>query len=162
MTTKPAFPHTGFLLWLEQALDTSPNSAPSALSPALARLLLTTDASPAWTPAAGLLPALLKAREATLQAAHDTTVAADELRRYQKYAKPGKPSAHTVQLRQRQAAARQATNTSRQALNKAALAFVREAGLQVPEREPMDAFIIHWLDGEVPRDAGDVLWSAGG
>jgi hypothetical protein len=100
------------------------------------------------------LMALLRARKATLQAAFDTTLAADELRRYQKYAKPGKPSAHIVQLRQKQAAARQASSLSRQSLIKAAAAFVREAGIEVPERVALDEFIIHWIDANVPRDSG--------
>jgi hypothetical protein len=101
----------------------------------------------------GALMALLQARKATLQAAFDTTLAADELRRYQKYAKPGKPSPHIVQLRQKQAAARQASSLSRQSLIKAASAFVREAGIEVPERVALDEFIIHWIDANVPRDA---------
>ena len=100
------------------------------------------------------LIALLQARKATLQAAFDTTLSADELRRYQKYAKPGKPSPHIVQLRQKQAAARQASNVSRQSLIKAANAFVREADIDVPERVALDEFIIHWIDANVPRDSG--------
>jgi hypothetical protein len=95
----------------------------------------------------------LKARRATSQAAFDTELAADELRRYQKYVKPGKPSAHIVQLRQKQAAARQASSLSRQSLIKAAAAFVREAGIDVPERVALDAFIVGWIDANVPRDA---------
>lgn len=101
---------------------------------------------------ASLIP-VLKAYRATLQAAFDTKLAADELRRYQKYAKPGKPSAHTVQLRQKQAAARQATSLARQSLIKAAAAFVRDAGIEVAERTPLDEFIIAWINGNVPKDA---------
>ncbi|WP_267222002.1 hypothetical protein [Dyella silvae] len=104
------------------------------------------------TASASLIP-VLKAYRATLQAAFDTKLAADELRRYQKYAKPGKPSAHTVQLRQKQAAARQATSLARQSLIKAAAAFVREAGIAVGERTPLDEFIIAWIEGNVPKDA---------
>lgn len=96
---------------------------------------------------------LLKAYKATLQAAHDTTLAADELRKFQKYAKPGQPSMHIVQLRQKQAAARQATNTAQQALIKAAAALVREANIDVPERVPLDEFIVAWIDDHVPKDS---------
>lgn len=102
--------------------------------------------------ATALIP-LLKAYKATLQAAADTTLAADELRRYQKYAKPGKPSAHIVQLRQKQAAARQATSIARQSLIKAATVYVREAGIDVPERMGLDAFITVWIKANLPKDA---------
>jgi len=106
---------------------------------------------PPVTAGAPLIP-LLKAYRATLQAAHDTTLAADELRKFQKYAKPGKPSAHIVQLRQKQAAARQATSIARQSLIKAAAAFVRDADIAVPERRPLDAFIIEWIEANLSRD----------
>lgn len=100
-----------------------------------------------------LLSTVLHARKASLQAAFDTALAADELRRYQKFAKPGKPSPHIVQLRQKQAAARQATNVARQSLIKAAAAFVRAAGLSVPARITLDVHIAEWIDAHVPRDA---------
>lgn len=141
MTTSAPFPYAAFLADLQGADG----------SAALARVL------PGQGDAGALgeaLIALLQARKATLQAAFDTTLAADELRRYQKYAKPGKPSPHIVQLRQKQAAARQASNISRQSLIKAANAFVREAGIEVPERVALDEYIIHWIDANVPRDSG--------
>lgn len=92
------------------------------------------------------LARLVEARTAMTQAATDTSVAADELRRYQKFAKPGQPSAHIVQLRQKQAAARQATARAKQAFLKAAMEFTREAGLSPPPRVTLEAFVIHWLD----------------
>jgi hypothetical protein len=141
MTPSAPFPYASFLADL-QGVD-----GPAAL----ARVLPKQVDADALT---GALIALLQARKATLQAAFDTTLAADELRRYQKYAKPGKPSAHIVQLRQKQAAARQASSLSRQSLIKAASAFVREAGIEVPERVALDDFIIHWIDANVPRDSG--------
>ncbi|MGO4504869.1 MULTISPECIES: hypothetical protein [unclassified Dyella] len=140
MITTAPFPYAAFLAALQGA------EAPAAL----ARVLPGQGEADARTET---LMALLQARRATLQAAFDTTLAADELRRYQKYAKPGKPSAHIVQLRQKQAAARQASSLSRQSLIKAASAFVREAGIEVPERVALDEFIIHWIDANVPRDA---------
>ena len=142
MTSSAPFPYAAFFADLQGA------NGPAALARVLpeqvnADVLM------------GALVALLQARKATLQAAFDTTLSADELRRYQKYAKPGKPSPHIVQLRQKQAAARQACNVSRQSLIKAANAFVREAGIEVPERVALDEFIIHWIDANVPRDSGD-------
>jgi hypothetical protein len=131
MTTTTPFPYAGLLDALESPGD------PMAV-----------DAR-----AAALIP-LLKAYKATLQAAADTTLAADELRRYQKYAKPGKPSPHIVQLRQRQAMARQATSIARQSLIKAATVYVREAGIDVPERVPLDTFITAWIKTNLPKDAG--------
>lgn len=130
MTAITPFPYEGFLRALEHPGDTSPQGVP----------------------AAAFLAPVLKAYKATLQAAHDTTLAADELRKFQKYAKPGKPSAHIVQLRQKQAAARQATSIARQSLIKAAAAFVREAGIEVPERTPLDEFMVWWIVGHVSRD----------
>ncbi|MEZ2416250.1 hypothetical protein [Luteibacter sp. RCC_6_2] len=95
------------------------------------------------------LDRLLEARAAEAQAAHDTALAADELRRYQKFARPGQPSAHIVQLRQKQAAARQASARSRQAFLKAAVEFVRTAGLTPPPRTSLDAFVNAWIDTHV-------------
>ena len=146
MTAIAPFPHAGFLHALEQP---GALAADVAWTPALARTL---DGSRSAL-VADALAMLLKARRATCQAAFDTTLAADELRRYQKFAKPGKPSPHIVQLRQRQAAARQASSIARQALIKAATVFVREAAMDVPERMTLEDFIIGWIDANVPRDA---------
>lgn len=98
------------------------------------------------------LAQILKARAAGIQAASDTELAADELRRYQKFARPGQPSAHIVQLRQKQAAARQATARAKQALLKAAMEFVRAAALQVPPRVSLEAFVLSWIEANVPKD----------
>lgn len=118
----------------------------------LAALERPDDVGGLGVPAAASLIPLLNAYKATLQAASDTTLAADELRKFQKYAKPGKPSAHIVQLRQKQAAARQASSIARQSLIKAAAAFVREADIAVPERMPLDTFIVSWIAANLPRD----------
>lgn len=154
MSTTMQFPYARILDQLGQPGAPVAAEASAQLSPLLARLLLKPGEPATWTAIATSLVTLLHARKATLQAAFDTTLAADELRRYQKYAKPGKPSAHIVQLRQKQAAARQASSLSRQSLIKAASAFVREAGIEVPERVALDDFIIHWIDANVPRDSG--------
>lgn len=150
MTATMRFPYADFLSRLEQAGSEGSLEPIGALPPLLDRLLSTLHEPRANVMAS--LALLLIARKATLQAAFDTTLAADELRRYQKFAKPGKPSAHIVQLRQRQAAARQATSIARQSLIKAAASFVRDADIDVPERTPLDVFIIEWIDIHVPAD----------
>ena len=116
--------------WLAQALPhEGANTSPPALIHALIQLLV--------------------AKKGMWQAALDTGLVADELRRYQKFAKPGQPSAHIVRLRQQQAAARQASSLSRQSFIKAAAAFVREAGIEVPPRVTLEAFVTGWIDTRV-------------
>ena len=141
MTVTASFPYADVLHALTQP------GAPEAW-PSLAHLL----SGPDGARKAETLATLLKARKAVFDAAAATTLAVDELRRYQKFAKPGQPSAHIVQLRQKQAAARQATSVARQSLIKAAAVFVREAGIEVPARTPLDDFIVGWIDANVPRD----------
>jgi hypothetical protein len=142
------FPYAALLERLQQPAA----EASLGMQGSLRSLLLTADDPVAWTQAGASLMPLLQARRATMQAAFDTTLAADELRRYQKYAKPGQPSTHIVQLRQKQAAARQSSSIARQSLIKAAQAFVRDAAIDVPERITLDAFIIDWIDANLPKD----------
>jgi hypothetical protein len=149
MTATMRFPYADFHARLEQAASDASLEALGVLPPLLERLLVPPESRAKVMTSLALL---LTAREATLQAAFDTSLAADELRRYQKFAKPGKPSAHIVQLRQRQAAARQATSIARQSLIKAATVFVRDAGIVVLERTPLDVFIIDWIGTHVPAD----------
>ncbi len=115
-------------------------------------MLLDSKGAGELTKAGDCLIQLLRAKKATLQAAFDTALVADELRRYQKFAKPGQPSPHIVQLRQQQAAARQASSLSKQSYIKAAAAFVRSAGIEVPPRVTLEVFITHWIDANVPKD----------
>jgi hypothetical protein len=152
MATPQPFLHTGFLSHLEQITASVPLTAGAPMSPVLARMLLAADETGQPTPAVAHLIQLLKARKAMLQAAFDTAVVADELRRYQKFAKPGQPSPHIVQLRQLQATARQASSQSKQSFIKAAAAFVREAGIDVPQRVALEAFITGWINVNVPKD----------
>ncbi|WP_266159250.1 hypothetical protein [Dyella silvatica] len=151
MATQPPFPQAGFLSQLEHASASASLLAGTGLSPLLARLLLAADGSGAWTEAAADLIPLLKAHQGILQASFDTALSADELRRYQKFARPGQPSPHIVQLRQKQAAARQASSLARQSFNKAAAAFVRTAGIHVPERIALETYISHWIETNVPK-----------
>ena len=150
MTATMRFPYADFHARLDQVDGDGSLDTLGTLPPLLESLLSAPLESRSTVTAS--LALLLTARKATLQAAFDTALAADELRRYQKFAKPGKPSAHIVQLRQKQAAARQATSIARQSLIKAAAAFVRDAGIDVPQRTPLDVFIIDWIDTHVPAD----------
>lgn len=93
------------------------------------------------------------AHEAVTRAAGDIAAVADDLRRYQKFAKPGQPSAHIVGLRQRQAAARQAAARARQAFVVEARRFVDAAGLVVPPRISLEAFATAWLADHPPGEA---------
>ena len=151
MATPKPFPHAGFLSQLEHINASAPLPGVTP-PPSLARVLLVAEDSGRPTPAAAHLIQLLKARKAVLQASFDTDVVADELRRYQKFARPGQPSPHIVQLRQQQAAARQASNQSKQSFIKAAAAFVRETGIEVPPRVALEVFVIGWIEAHVPKD----------
>jgi len=156
LSMQTPFPQAAFLNYLE-SINAPASHVPSApLSPLLSRLLLTSDRSGEPTKAVGDLIQLLGAHKATLQAASDTALAADELRRYSKFAKPGQPSPHVVQLRQKQAAARQATSQSKQALIKAAATFVRDAGIEVPQQVALEAYITRWIDINVPKNFATV------
>ncbi|HEY4092220.1 MAG TPA: hypothetical protein VGN46_11940 [Luteibacter sp.] len=95
--------------------------------------------------ATALLAQAQEARAAMERAARDTTTAADELRRYAKFSKPGQPSAHIVQLRQKQAAARIDSARARQAFLKASQAFVHAAALTLPPRTPLETYMQQWL-----------------
>lgn len=150
MATPKPFLHAGFLSQLEHVNASAPAAT---LPPPLARIPLVAEGSGRPTPAATHMIQLLKARKAVLQASFDTEVVADELRRYQKFARPSQPSPHIVQLRQQQAAARQASNQSKQSFIKAAAAFVRETGIEAPPRVALEVFVIGWIETHVPKDA---------
>ncbi|WP_426688642.1 hypothetical protein [Rhodanobacter ginsengiterrae] len=151
MATLQPFLHAGFLHELEQLM--AGGMRPATWPAELADLLLGRGDAAHPTPAAASLIQLLHAQQAVLQAALRTGQVADELRRYQKFVKPGRPSPHIVQLRQQQAAARQASSQSRQSLMKAATAFVREAGIERPARQSLDVFMLEWLDSRLPMEA---------
>lgn len=152
MATLKPFPQAGFLNYLELLSGTAPLVTNAQLPSLLVRILSAPGDDGVPPKSVGYLIELLKAQKATLQASFDTERVADELRRYQKFAKPGQPSAHIVQLRQQQAAARQASNVSKQSFIKAAAAFVRDAGIEVPERVALEAFITRWIDVNVPKE----------
>jgi hypothetical protein len=150
MATLKPFVQADFLSALERADTSASRRLEAPLPGTLSALLLSPSGSGELTTTATSLVALLKAREATHRAAFQTELAADELRRYQKFAKPGQPSPHVVQMRQQQAAARQASSQARQGLNVAAATFVRQANITVPPRLAIDVFISEWIDRNVP------------
>ncbi|MEO7066394.1 MAG: hypothetical protein ABI114_05770 [Rhodanobacter sp.] len=150
MATLKPFLNAGFLHQLERCVagDDHPTSWPAALRKIL--LIDDEDAQPA--PAASHLIHLLHARMSVLQAAFNTEQVANELRRYQKFAKPGQPSPHIVQLRRQQAAARQASSQSLQSLVKHATAFMRAATIELPAKMALEPFINQWLDASLPKE----------
>jgi hypothetical protein len=150
MATAKPFPHAGFLRDLEHSGAGIPLVAAASLSPSLARVLFPAEGGLSTSVVADLIE-LLKARRAVVEASLDGERVADALRRYQKFAKPGQPSAHIVQLRQQQGAARQAGSQTRQAFIKAAAAFVRTAAIDVPARVALERFVTEWLDANVPK-----------
>jgi hypothetical protein len=150
VNTSACFPHADFLRQLETFGAAACASARTPLPAPLVRALMAVDRTGQATTAA-LLIQLLKARAAALQASRDTDAVADALRRYQKFARPGQPSPHIVQLRQQQAAARRASSQSRQSFVAAAAAFVREAAIEVPQRVALEAFVIGWIETHVPK-----------
>jgi hypothetical protein len=101
--------------------------------------------------ASAFLAQAVASRAAMERAARDTTTVADELRRYAKFSRPGQPSAHIVQLRQRQAAVRIESARAKQAFLQAARAFVHAAGLVLPPRMSLESFVLDWLT----RNASD-------
>ena len=151
VTAPIPFLYTHLLEALERTDASACMELQKQLPPDITRLILSSDEPPRGTAAAASLASLLKARMAVMQAAFDSKLVADELRRYQKFAKPGKPEPHIVQLRRKQAAARQASSVARQSLIRAAAAFVRDAGLDVPPRVALDVFITDWMDTNLPR-----------
>ena len=102
------------------------------------------------TPAGRWLVQVLKGQAAMVRAARDTELAADELRKFQKFARPGQPSAHIVQLRQKQALARQASARAKQSFVKASMEFARTLPLDVPARVSLDDAVRAWIVAHVP------------
>jgi len=149
MATPKPFPQAGFLSYL-LAMNHTASRADASLSRELADILCDGDGQPGK--AVGQLLQLLQARKAVLQSTFDSEQVADDLRRYQKFVKAGRPSPHIVQLRQQQGTVRHASSRSRQQFIAAAAGFVREAGIEIPQRVALEAFITHWIDINVPAD----------
>ena len=151
MATQKPFPQAGYLARL-QRFDESTDPAADGMPPLLAGALRVTDESGRQSLPVSQLIQLLKTRQTVLQAAFEIEQVADELRRCQRFARPGQPSAALVRLRQQQASVRQASSVARQQFVQAAAAFVRVAAIEVPPRLSQEAFIVHWIDLNVPAD----------
>lgn len=92
-----------------------------------------------------VLHALLETTQAALKTDGDVSLVADMLRRDQKFAPPGRPSIHLVQLRKQQAGAKQAALIARQAHGRAAQDFVKALALKITPRLTPIAVADRWL-----------------
>lgn len=99
----------------------------------------------ALTAAGSALEQLLLAGESQLKADSDVGLVADELRRYQKFAPPGRPSVQIVQLRRQQSTVQQAQRIARQAFIRNADGFARAIGLDVPQKLGVVETVMRWL-----------------
>lgn len=127
---------------LADLIDRAERADP-ALDAALAALA--PSVGDAIVPLRTALVPLAQALTAVVQAGIDIGLVADELRRYQKYAVPGKPSLQIVQLRKQQAAVKQAALIARQNYAQATHAFLRDSGLTAPTRRLPTDFSAAWL-----------------
>ncbi|WP_369943793.1 hypothetical protein [Xanthomonas medicagonis] len=148
MATLPSFPQAAFVERL-RSLDPTVALRTDAAIPPL--LVATSDPAAPWrlSDTGHWLLQLLLARQALLQATHATTLSADALRRDQKFAPPGRPPLHLVQLRQQQAAAQQALRRAKQELAQAAVGFARSAGLSPPGKQGLSDFLLDWIERNV-------------
>lgn len=112
--------------------------------PALAPLTLF-GADPGLNARGQALEQLLQAGQALLLREVDVALVADELRRYQKFAPPGRPSLQIVQLRRQQSGVQQAQRMARQAFIRQADAFARAMPLEVPAKLGTLVTVERWL-----------------
>ncbi|MNN74385.1 hypothetical protein D3C81_1905790 [compost metagenome] len=97
------------------------------------------------TDAGRALELLLQAGQAFAQSDVDVGLVADELRRYQKFAPPGRPSVQIVQLRRQQSTVQQAQRMARQAFIRQADALTRALQLVVPVKLGPVVTVERWL-----------------
>ncbi len=135
-------------------IPTMPALTSSALADLIARLqqgdpsldaALSTAAPNATVPVREAALALALSQQALLKAQADMDLVADELRKYQKFAAPGKPNLQIVQLRKQQAAVKQTALVARQAFAQATHVFLRGTGVVVPARRTPTDFSALWL-----------------
>ncbi|MGH8054837.1 MAG: hypothetical protein ACREP4_13050 [Stenotrophomonas sp.] len=115
--------------------------------PALAPLALFDEAE--LTEAGRSLELLLQAGQAFAQSDVDVGLVADELRRFQKFAPPGRPSVQIVQLRRQQSTVQQAQRMARQAFIRQADAFARALPLVVPAKLGLVTTVERWLQAKL-------------
>lgn len=97
------------------------------------------------TDAGRALEQLLQAGQVFAQSDVDVGLVADELRRYQKFAPPGRPSVQIVQLRRQQSTVQQAQRMARQAFIRQADALARALQLVVPVKLGPVVTVERWL-----------------
>lgn len=116
--------------------------------PALAVLdgrAIFTDAEPSLTAVGQALEQLLIAGQTQQRSDLDVGLVADELRRFQKYAAPGKPSLQIVQLRRQQSSVQQAQRVARMGFIANANVFVRVLELPVAAKLGVVVVVERWL-----------------
>jgi hypothetical protein len=99
----------------------------------------------ALTTAGQALEQLLIAGQTLQRSDLDVGLVADELRRFQKYAAPGKPSLQIVQLRRQQSSVQQAQRVARLGFIANANFFVRALELPVPAKLGVVVVVERWL-----------------
>jgi hypothetical protein len=109
----------------------------------LASLMLFADAE--LTEAGHALEQLLQAGQALAKSEVDVGLVADELRRYQKFSPPGRPSLQIVQLRRQQSTVQQAQRMAKQAFIRQADMFARVMQLDVPAKLGTVVTVERWL-----------------
>ena len=147
MQTPAAFVHARFLAQLE-ARDPVVRTLGEVV------LLQPKDGGHEPTAPGAALLALLQARQRVESTTADVGLVADELRRYQKFSPPGRPSLQIVQLRRQQSTVQQAQRVARQEFIRCADGFARAAALAVPPKLGVTATVERWLATHVPGDPG--------
>lgn len=97
------------------------------------------------SPAGQALLNALQDRALVQAAAAEVAAVADILRRDQKFAPPGRPSLHLVQLRRQQASVQQAERLARMTASASASAFIRHAGLTLKPGVAAGEFMAKWV-----------------
>ena len=99
----------------------------------------------ALSPAGQALLRALQDQQAVQAAAVEVSAVADILRRDQKFAPPGRPSLHLVQLRRQQSTVQQAERLARQVAAASASAFIKQAGLSLKPGIAAGEFMAKWV-----------------
>jgi len=119
-----------------------------AADPTLATLAngrLWDAATAALSPAGQALLRALQDRQLVQAAATEVAAVADILRRDQKFAPPGRPSLHLVQLRRQQATVQQAERLARMSAAASATSFIKQAGLILKPGIAAGEFMGKWV-----------------
>ena len=102
------------------------------------------DAAGGLSAAGAALRQALADLQALEAAGAEVRAVADILRRDQKFAPPGRPSLHLVQLRRQQASVQQAERAARQRAAASATAFVRAAGMALKPGQTAGEALARW------------------